>query len=225
MSQPATAIKTVSIDELWNIAIDLQKLDFLEVSNKAKHIANECINGSCKPSEAPDKTMHAHGLSSKDHEALKEIAGTEIEADIVASRTVALANSDLTVEPSPDDLLKIHALLFEGIYSDAGSFRASSTQDWPSDAWLDTNDPKGNGITEPDPAEIPALVDKSLSEARDKLKETATGEEIPPKITAQTVEQTCTDILNLRPFTQGNTRALSVLSLIWLKSCGLYKIL
>lgn len=102
-------------ESCWNVAIGLQQVDGLEVSDYLRELSYKEIEGELTHYEIEEL------LYRKYEEENIEI-GRQKEADIVTTRIAALLQED-GFSLSPVTLKHIHKVLFTGIYSHAGEFR------------------------------------------------------------------------------------------------------
>lgn len=106
------------ISYAWRTAIGLQDVDGLKPSKYLKSIAEQNIDGEISINEA-QVLINSYYKEKSIRE--DEIEGVE-EADKVSAR-IALLLSENTFSFTPAELISIHGQLFDGIYEHAGKFR------------------------------------------------------------------------------------------------------
>ena len=104
--------------EAWQIAIGLQQVDGLQISEYLLDTAKEHIEGKLTIGEV-QKRIHSY---YEEHYKRISIENTYKEADMVSARTVQLLE-EKTFQLSIDELINIHCLLFDGVFKSTGKFR------------------------------------------------------------------------------------------------------
>ncbi|MBQ3205661.1 MAG: Fic family protein [Peptococcaceae bacterium] len=190
--------------EAWQIAIGLQQVDGLYTSAYLLDTAKEHIEGKITITEAQQR-IHNYYEQRIDR---KELEADTKEADVVSARIAQLLGEQ-SFQFSPIEWKMIHRRLFEGIYDHAGQFRTYniSKKEWVLNGNTVTY-ASWNAINETleyDFKQEKAFSYKGLS-MQDAVKHLA-------KFTS--------DIWQVHPFAEGNTRATAVFMIKYMRTFGL----
>lgn len=183
--------------QYWDMAIGLQKVDGLTPSKYMLQLVDKNVNGEINNQDVEDLILNYH----KDKEE------SEKECDIVSTRIVKLIN-DNSFSFSPISLKNIHEYLFKDIYSYAGNYRNCNITKEEKILNKKTvnyaNYNEISNILEYD-FNTEKNYDYSNLNINDKIKHFA-------KFTS--------DIWQVHPFREGNTRTTAVLMVKYLQSLG-----
>ncbi|MDO5422202.1 MAG: Fic family protein [Eubacteriales bacterium] len=194
----------VEKSEAWQIAIGLQQVDGLQTSAYLLDTAKEHIEGkiSIKQAQQRIRTYYEEQAERKEIEN-----GTE-EADIVSSRITELLG-EKTFQFSPAELQNIHRRLFEGVFDYAGQIR---TYNITKKEWV------LNGQT---------VLYASWNSIRDTLnydfemEKHFSYEGLSLQEAIRHLAKFTSDIWQIHPFCEGNTRATAVFIIKYIKTFGL----
>lgn len=189
-------------EQNWMAAIGLQAVDGLKPSSYLLDTARRNINGEITIEEAR-LLIDAYYQTE---EGRQQDSGT-IEADKVASRINELI-SHKTLSFSPIGLANIHRHLFEGIYKHAGEFR---TYNITKKEWV----LRGDSVTYQDYRQIGELLRFDLEQEK-AFNYAGLSEEQMIKH----ISKFASDIWEVHPFGEGNTRTTAVFLIQYLRSMG-----
>ncbi len=188
----------------WQTAIGLQDVDGLQPSEYLIKTAVKHIEGDITIEQVKD-LLDTH-YQSKDVRKEAEKQRTE-EADKVSARITEII-SERTFTFTPDYLIRIHKRLFEGIYKHAGQLRKFniSKREWVlnGDTVLYTNY-------------------DMLYEALQHNFQNEKATDYPSMNQEQAIKHLCkfvSDIWQIHPFNEGNTRTVAVFTIKYLRSFG-----
>ena len=192
--------------EAWQIAIDLQQVDGLKTSAYLLDTAKEHIEGKITIGEAEQRIQNYY----ETHDKPVEIENDTKEADIVSARIVRLLG-ETTFQVSIDELMNIHHNLFDGVFTGAGKIR-------------DYNITKREWVLNGDTVIYASW--NSVYDALDyefKTEFVLGDDRMPVEKVVKSVTEFTSDIWQIHPFGEGNTRAIAVFVVKYLRSYG-YKI-
>ena len=187
----------------WKTAIGLQDVDGLKPSEYLIETAKDHIEGKITISEANER-IHSY------YEAQESRADTESytkEADIVSVR-IAQILGEKAFQFSPAELLNIHHRLFEGVFNHAGKIR---TYNITKKEWV----LNGDTVTYASFSSIRDTLDYDFSQEKK-----FSYEGLSPKESVNHVAKFTSDIWQIHPFCEGNTRATAVFVIKYLKTFG-----
>lgn len=190
----------------WDTGIGLQKVDDLEVSNELLKLKEENINNKLSYNQVEEKINKYYNQLKQ--EKINEIEGMPLnekkEADLVSTRIVQILSSKSFVL-STITLKDIHKKLFDGIINNAGEFRKYN-------------------ITKEEPilnehtviyADYSSLEDYLNYDISEEKKFNINKENIVEHITKFT-----SDIWQVHPFSEGNTRTTAIFIEKYINSLG-----
>ena len=190
--------------EAWQIAIGLQQVDGLKTSSYLLDTAKEHIEGKISIDEA-QKRIQSYYEERTDR---KETEDETKEADIVSSRITQLLG-EKTFQFSPAEWMTIHRRLFEGVFDHAGKIR---TYNITKKEWVLKGETviyaSWNGIK--DTLDYDFRTEKEFSYERLSLNESI-----------KHLVKFASDIWQIHPFAEGNTRATAVFIIKYMKTFGL----
>ncbi len=187
----------------WKTAIGLQDVDGLKTSAYLLETAKEHIEGNINITDA-QKRIQAY------YEARSNRQNTEAdtkEADIVSSRITALLG-EKTFQFSPAEWQTIHRRLFTGVFSHAGTFR---TYNITKKEWV----LNGKSVIYASYESLRDTMDYDFNTERSFSYVGLTLREAVRHISKFT-----SDIWQIHPFCEGNTRATAVFIIKYLKIFG-----
>ena len=187
----------------WQTAIGLQAVDNLQVSEYLLETAREHIEGKIDIGAA-QKRIQGYYEERKDR---KEIEEATREADIVSSRITEILGEH-AFRFSPAQWQAIHRRLFEGVFDHAGRFRPYNItkKEWVL-----------NGET---------VYYTSCDSIKDTLDYDFNTEKqfsykgLPLQEVIKHVAKFVSDIWQIHPFCEGNTRATAVFIIKYLETLG-----
>ena len=187
----------------WKTAIGLQDVDGLKTSAYLVETAKEHIEGKISITEA-DKRIHSYYEEREDRNEMEQDTK---EADIVSVRIAKLLGEN-TFQFSPVEYQNIHRRLFEGIYKHAGKIRDYNItkKEWVL---------KGNTVVY---ASHDSIRDTLEYDFNQEKKFSYSGMSIEESI--KHIAKFTSDIWQIHPFGEGNTRTTAVFIIKYLKTFG-----
>ncbi|MCI9141540.1 MAG: cell filamentation protein Fic [Lachnospiraceae bacterium] len=187
----------------WQTAIGLQAVDNLQISEYLLETAKAHIEGKIDIGTAQER-IQSYYEERKDR---KEIEDTTREADIVSLRITEILGEQ-AFRFSPAEWQTIHRRLFEGVFEHAGRFRPYNItkKEWVL-----------NGET---------VYYASCDSIKDTLEYDFNAERqfsykgLPLQEVIKHVAKFVSDIWQIHPFCEGNTRATAVFLIQYLKTLG-----
>ena len=187
----------------WRTAIGLQDVDGLETSKYLLDTAKEHIEGKINIAEAQKRIESYYRQSNK----RKQIeAGTE-EADIVASRITELLG-EKAFQFSPAEYKEIHRRLFAGVFEHAGKIRDYNIT---KPEWVLA----GDTVTYASFESINATLDYDF-----KTEKEFEYASLSVETSVKHIAKFASDIWQIHPFGEGNTRTTAVFIIKYLKTFG-----
>lgn len=190
--------------EAWQIAIGLQQVDGLKTSSYLLDTAKEHIEGKISIDEA-QKRIQSYYEERMDR---KETEDETREADIVSSRITQLLG-EKTFQFSPAEWMMIHRRLFEGVFDHAGKIR---TYNITKKEWV----LKGDTVIYASWNSIKDTLDYDFRTEKEFSYEGLTLNE-----SIKHLVKFASDIWQIHPFAEGNTRATAVFIIKYMKTFGL----
>ena len=187
--------------EAWQTAIGLQAVDGLQTSEYLLSTAKEHIEGKIDIDEA-QKRIQTYYEEREGH-----VEPETKEADVVSARIAKLLG-EKTFRFSPAEWLGIHGRLFEGIYDHAGRVR---TYNITKKEWI----LKGATVVYAPWNNIKDIMDYDFATEKQFSYEGLTPTEVVRHLAKFT-----SDIWQIHPFCEGNTRATAVFMIQYLKTLG-----
>ena len=194
----------VEKSEAWQIAIGLQQVDGLKTSAYLLDTAKEHIEGKITIGEAQNRIQSYY----QEYNNRIEIENNTKEADIVSARITQLLG-EKTFQFSPAELMNIHRRLFDGVFKSAGKFR---------DYNITENEWVLNGET------VIYASWNSLQETLDydfKTEKAFSYEGLSLVEAIKHLAKFTSDIWQIHPFGEGNTRATAVFIIKYMRTFGL----
>ena len=187
----------------WDMAIGLQQVDNLKPSKYLKQISEKNILGELTIKEVEQSLREYYTTKEKQ----KDINHNELECDFVSTRIVELLNQD-DFELSVDYLKYIHKYLFQDVYEFAGEFRKI---DFSKHEKILNNDSVAYG----DSKTLTESLEYDISLEKEKKYKDMSIVEVIKNITDFT-----SNIWQVHPFREGNTRTTAVFIEKYLTSLG-----
>ena len=190
--------------EAWQIAIGLQQVDGLQTSEYLLDTAKEHIEGKISIGEAQQRIQNYY----EERTDRKEIEDESKEADIVSARITQLLG-EKTFQFSPVEWMTIHRRLFEGVYDHAGQIR---TYNITKKEWV----LKGDTVIYASWSSIKDTLDYDF-----KVEKEFSYEGLSLNESIKHLVKFTSDIWQIHPFSEGNTRATAVFIIKYMKTFGL----
>lgn len=189
--------------EAWQTAIGLQAVDGLKTSAYLLDTAKEHIEGKISIDEAQKRIQSYYEQRSE----RTEIENDTKEADIVSVRITKLLG-EKTFQFSPVEWMTIHRRLFEGVFSHAGQIRQYNVtkKEWVL---------KGDTVTYAAWNSIKDTLDYDFA-----TEKQFSYEGLPVEASVKHLAQFASDIWQIHPFCEGNTRATAVFMIKYMKTFG-----
>ena len=190
--------------EAWQIAIGLQQVDGLKTSAYLLNTAKEHIEGKITIGEVQNRIQSYY----QEHNNRIEIENNTKEADIVSARITQLLG-EKTFRFSLAELMSIHHRLFNGVFKTAGKLR---------DYNITKKERVLNGET------VIYASWNSLQETLDydfKTEKAFSYEGLSLVEALKHLAKFTSDIWQIHPFCEGNTRATAVFIIKYMRSFGL----
>lgn len=189
--------------EAWQTAIGLQAVDGLNTSDYLLDTAKEHIEGKITIDEA-QKRIHSY---YEQRSVRTETENETKEADIVSARIAKLLG-EKAFQFSPAEWLSIHRRLFEGVFSHAGQVRQYNItkKEWVLN---------GDTVTYADWNSIKETLDYDFSTEKQFSYEGLSVDEA-----VKHLAKFASDIWQIHPFSEGNTRATAVFMIKYMKTFG-----
>ena len=189
--------------EAWQTAIGLQAVDGLKTSAYLLGTAKEHIEGKISIDEA-QKRIQSY------YEQRTDRTGSENEtkeADIVSARIAKLLG-ERTFQFSPAEWLTIHRRLFEGVFDHAGQIRQYNItkKEWVL---------KGDTVTYAAWNSIRDTLDYDFA-----TEKQFSYEGLSVDASVKHLAKFASDIWQIHPFCEGNTRATAVFMIKYMKTFG-----
>ena len=189
--------------EAWQAAIGLQGVDGLKTSAYLLDTAKEHIEGKVSIDEA-QKRIQSYYEQRTDR---TEIENDTKEADIVSVRIAKLLG-EKAFQFSPAEWLTIHRRLFEGVFTHAGQIRQYNItkKEWVL---------KGDTVTYAAWNSIKDTLDYDFATEKQFSYEGLSVERC-----VKHLAKFASDIWQIHPFCEGNTRATAVFMIKYMKTFG-----
>ena len=189
--------------EAWQTAIGLQAVDGLNTSDYLLDTAKEHIEGKITIDEA-QKRIHSY---YEQRSVRTETENETKEADIVSARIAKLLG-EKAFQFSPAEWLSIHRRLFEGVFSHAGQVRQYNItkKEWALN---------GDTVTYADWNSIKETLDYDFA-----TEKQFSYEGLSVDAAVKHLAKFASDIWQIHPFSEGNTRATAVFMINIMKTFG-----
>lgn len=189
--------------EAWQTAIGLQAVDGLNTSDYLLDTAKEHIEGKITIDEA-QKRIHSY---YEQRSVRTETENETKEADIVSARIAKLLG-EKAFQFSPAEWLSIHRRLFEGVFGHAGQVRRYNItkKEWVLN---------GDTVTYADWNSIKETLDYDFA-----TEKQFSYEGLSVEAAVKHLAKFASDIWQIHPFSEGNTRATAVFMIKYMKTFG-----
>lgn len=189
--------------EAWQTAIGLQAVDGLKTSAYLLDTAKEHIEGKISIDEA-QKRIQSYYEQRTDR---TEVENDTKEADIVSARIAKLLG-EKAFQFSPAEWLTIHRRLFDGVFSHAGQIRQYNItkREWVL---------KGDTVTYAAWNSIKDTLDYDFATEKQYSYAGLSVEQC-----VKHLAKFASDIWQIHPFCEGNTRATAVFMIKYMKTFG-----
>lgn len=187
----------------WKTAIGLQDVDGLKTSEYLLDTAKEHIEGKISIIDA-DKRIQSY---YEERKSRNEIVSDTEEADVVSVR-IAKILGERTFQFSPAELQNIHKKLFRGVFEHAGEIR---TYNITKKEWV----LKGETVYYAPYDSIRETLNYDFQQEKSFSYDALTLEESIKHFSTFT-----SDIWQIHPFCEGNTRTTAVFIIKYLKTFG-----
>ena len=189
--------------EAWQTAIGLQAVDGLNTSDYLLDTAKEHIEGKITIDEA-QKRIHSY---YEQRSVRTETENETKEADIVSARIAKLLG-EKAFQFSPAEWITIHRRLFEGVFGHAGQVRQYNIakKEWVLN---------GDTVTYADWNSIKETLDYDFA-----TEKQFSYEGLSVDAAVKHLAKFASDIWQIHPFSEGNTRATAVFMIKYMKTFG-----
>ncbi len=196
--------KQIEKSEAWQVAIGLQAVDGLKTSEYLLDTAKEHIEGKIDIDEVQKRIKSYYEERSE----RIEVEDSTKEADIVSARITKLLG-EKTFQFSPAEWISIHRRLFEGVFEHAGQIRNYNVtkKEWVL---------KGDTVIYSSWYSIKETLDYDFNTEKQFSYEGLSLAE-----SVRHLAKFTSDIWQIHPFCEGNTRATAVFMIKYMKTFGL----
>ena len=189
--------------EAWQTAIGLQAVDGLKTSEYLLDTAKEHIEGNITIDEAQKRIQ-----SYYEHRTERtEVEDNTKEADIVSVRIAKLLG-EKSFQFSPAEWLTVHRRLFEGVFDHAGQIRQYNIT---KKEWVLS----GDTVIYADFTSIRDTLDYDFA-----TEKQFSYEGLSVEASVRHLAKFASDIWQIHPFCEGNTRATAVFMIKYMKTFG-----
>ena len=193
----------VEKSEAWQTAIGLQAVDGLKTSEYLLDTAKEHIEGNITIDEAQRRIQSYYEQRTE----RTEVEDNTKEADIVSARIAKLLG-EKSFQFSPAEWMTIHRRLFEGVFDHAGQVR---TYNITKKEWV----LNGDTVIYADWSSIRDTLDYDFA-----TEKQFSYEGLSVEASVRHLAKFASDIWQIHPFCEGNTRATAVFMIKYLKTFG-----
>ena len=189
--------------EAWQTAIGLQAVDGLKTSEYLLDTAKEHIEGNITIDEAQKRIQSYY----EQHTERTEVEDNTKEADIVSARIAKLLG-EKSFQFSPAEWLTIHRRLFEEVFDHAGQIRQYNItkKEWVLN---------GDTVIYADFTSIRDTLDYDFA-----AEKQFSYEGLSVEASVRHLAKFASDIWQIHPFCEGNTRATAVFMIKYMKTFG-----
>lgn len=191
--------------EAWQTAIGLQAVDGLNTSQYLLDTAKDHIEGKITIDEAQKRIYSYYEQRS----VRTEVENETKEADIVSARIAKLLG-EKTFQFSPVEWITIHRRLFEGVFDHAGQIRQYniSKKEWILN---------GESVIYADFNSIKETLDYDFT-----TEKQFSYEGLSVEAAVKHLAKFASDIWQIHPFGEGNTRVTAVFMIKYMKTFGFH---
>ncbi|MBQ8164964.1 MAG: Fic family protein [Clostridia bacterium] len=187
----------------WQTAIGLQAVDGLKTSEYLLDTAKEHIEGNITIDEAQKRIQRYYEQRTE----RTKIEDETKEADIVSARIAKLLG-EKSFQFSPAEWLNIHRRLFEGVFKHAGQIRQYNIT---KKEWVLS----GDTVIYADHNSICDTLDYDFA-----TEKQFSYEGLSVEVSVRHLAKFASDIWQIHPFCEGNTRATAVFMIKYMKTFG-----
>lgn len=189
--------------EAWQTAIGLQAVDGLKTSEYLLNTAKEHIEGNITIDEAQKRIQSYY----EQRDVRTEVEDNTKEADIVSARIAKLLG-EKSFQFSPVEWLTIHRRLFEGVFTHAGQIRQYNItkREWVLN---------GDTVIYADYNSIRDTLDYDFA-----TEKQFSYEGLSVEASVRHLARFASNIWQIHPFCEGNTRATAVFAIKYMKTFG-----
>lgn len=193
----------VEKSEAWQTAIGLQAVDGLKTSEYLLNTAKEHIEGNITIDEAQKRIQSYY----EQRDVRTEVEDNTKEADIVSARIAKLLG-EKSFQFSPVEWLTIHRRLFEGVFTHAGQIRQYNItkREWVLN---------GDTVIYADYNSIRDTLDYDFA-----TEKQFSYEGLSVEASVRHLARFASNIWQIHPFCEGNTRATAVFMIKYMKTFG-----
>lgn len=193
----------VEKSEAWQTAIGLQAVDGLKISEYLLDTAKEHIEGNITIDEAQKRIQSYY----EQRDVRIEMEDSTKEADIVSARIAKLLG-EKSFQFSPAEWMTIHRRLFEGVFKHAGKIRQYNItkKEWVLN---------GDTVIYADYNSIRDTLDYDFA-----TEKQFSYEGLSVEASVRHLAKFASDIWQIHPFCEGNTRATAVFIIKYMKTFG-----
>ena len=193
----------VEKSEAWQTAIGLQAVDGLKTSEYLLDTAKEHIEGNITIDEAQKRIQSYYEQRTERN----EMEDATKEADIVSARIAKLLG-EKSFQFSPAEWMTIHRRLFEGVFKHAGQIRQYNItkREWVLN---------GDTVIYADWNSIRDTLDYDFA-----TEKQFSYEGLSVEASVKHLAKFASDIWQIHPFCEGNTRATAVFMIKYMKTFG-----
>ncbi len=189
--------------EAWQTAIGLQAVDGLKTSDYLLDTAKEHIEGNITIDEAQKRIQSYYEQRVERTEIEEETK----EADIVSARIAKLLG-EKSFQFSPAEWMSIHRRLFDGVFKHAGQAR---TYNITKKEWV----LNGDTVIYADYSSIRDTLDYDFA-----TEKNFSYEKLSVEAAVKHLAKFASDIWQIHPFCEGNTRATAVFMIKYMQTFG-----
>ena len=189
--------------EAWQTAIGLQAVDGLKTSDYLLDTAKEHIEGNITIDEAQKRIQSYYEQRVERTEIEEETK----EADIVSARIAKLLG-EKSFQFSPAEWMSIHRRLFDGVFKHAGQAR---TYNITKKEWI----LNGDTVIYADYSSIRDTLDYDFA-----TEKNFSYEKLSVEAAVKHLAKFASDIWQIHPFCEGNTRATAVFMIKYMQTFG-----
>ena len=189
--------------EAWQTAIGLQAVDGLKTSDYLLDTAKEHIEGNITIDEAQKRIQSYYEQRVERTEIEEETK----EADIVSARIAKLLG-EKSFQFSPAEWMSIHRRLFDGVFKHAGQAR---TYNITKKEWI----LNGETFIYADYSSIRETLDYDFA-----TEKNFSYEKLSVEAAVKHLSKFASDIWQIHPFCEGNTRATAVFMIKYMQTFG-----
>ena len=189
--------------EAWQTAIGLQAVDGLKTSDYLLDTAKEHIEGNISIDEAQKRIQSYYEQRVERTEIEEETR----EADIVSARIAKLLG-EKSFQFSPAEWMSMHRRLFDGVFKHAGQAR---TYNITKKEWV----LNGDTVIYADYSSIRDTLDYDFA-----TEKNFSYEKLSVEAAVKHLTKFASDIWQIHPFCEGNTRATAVFMIKYMQTFG-----